>query len=105
MVESGDATVEHFKGHSTFINVWKNISVDCDCAGSLAAKPTCEDIGIIGSTDILAADQACVDLIYQTSDNQKHDIVERIESRFGLHQLEYMEALGMGRREYNLVEI
>ncbi|MBP1763777.1 MAG: putative Fe-S center protein [Firmicutes bacterium] len=105
MVESGDATVEHFKDHIAFINVLKNISVDCDCAGARAAKPTCPDIGIIGSTDILAADQACIDLIYQMPENDRHDIVERIESRFGLHQLEYMEALGMGSREYNLIEI
>lgn len=105
MVESGDAIVEHFKGHITYINVLKNISVDCDCAGASAAKPTCDDIGIIGSTDILAADQACVDLIYQMPAGQRRDIVERIESRFGLHQLEYMEALGMGSRQYNLVEL
>lgn len=105
MVESGDAIIEHFKGHITYINVLKNISVDCDCAGTNAAKPTCDDIGIIGSTDILAADQACIDLIYQMPADQRHDIVERIESRFGLHQLEYMEALGMGSREYNLIEI
>ena len=105
MVESGDATVEHFKGHITYINVLKNISVDCDCAGDRAAKPTCDDIGIVGSTDILAADQACVDMLYQMPESQRMDIVERIESRFGLHQLEYMEALGMGSREYNLVEI
>jgi uncharacterized Fe-S center protein len=105
MVESGDAIVEHFKGHIAYINVLKNISVDCDCAGASAAKPTCDDIGIIGSTDILAADQACVDMIYQMPADQRRDIVERMESRFGLHQLEYMEALGMGSREYNLIEI
>jgi uncharacterized Fe-S center protein len=105
MVESGKAIIEYFKDHITYINVLKNISVDCDCAGSSAAKPTCDDIGIIGSTDILAADQACVDLIYQMSADQRRDMVERIESRFGLHQLEYMEALGMGSREYNLIEI
>ena len=105
MVESGNAITEHFKGHITYINGLKNISVDCDCAGTTAAKPTCDDIGIVGSTDILAADQACVDMIYQMPANQRRDIVERIESRFGLHQLEYMEALGMGSREYNLIEI
>ncbi|MDR3565241.1 MAG: DUF362 domain-containing protein [Negativicutes bacterium] len=105
MVESGKATTEHFDGHITYINILKNISVDCDCAGARAAKPTCNDIGIIGSTDILAADQACVDLIYQMPDDQRHDIVERMESRLGLHQLDYMEALGMGSREYNLIEI
>lgn len=105
MVESGKAITEHFKGHITYMNVLKNISVDCDCAGASAAKPTCNDIGIIGSTDILAADQACVDLLYQMPADQRRDIVERMESRFGLHQLEYMEILGMGSREYNLIEI
>lgn len=74
-----------------------------DCAGATAAKPTCNDIGIIGSTDILAADQACIDLIYQMPADQRHDIVERIESRLGLHQLEYMEILGIGSRKYNLI--
>lgn len=105
MVESGKAITEHFKGHITYMNVLKNISVDCDCAGASAAKPTCNDIGIIGSTDILAADQACVDLLYQMPADQRRDIVERMESRLGLHQLEYMEILGMGSREYNMIEI
>lgn len=105
MVESGKAITDHFKGHIAYINVLKNISVDCDCAGASAAKPTCDDIGIIGSTDILAADQACVDLIYQMPADQRRDIVERMESRQGLHQLEYMEVLGMGSRYYNLIEI
>jgi uncharacterized Fe-S center protein len=105
MVESGKAITEHFKGHITYMNVLKNISVDCDCAGASAAKPTCNDIGIIGSTDILAVDQACVDLLYQMPADQRRDIVERMESRLGLHQLEYMEILGMGSREYNLIEI
>ena len=105
MVESGKAVTEHFQGHITYMNVLKNISVDCDCAGASAAKPTCNDIGIIGSTDILAADQACVDLLYQMPADQRRDIVERMESRRGLHQLEYMEILGMGSREYNLIEI
>ena len=105
MVESGKAITDHFKGHITYINVLKNISVDCDCAGASAAKPTCDDIGIIGSTDILAADQACVDLIYQMSADQRRDLVERMQSRQGLHQLEYMEVLGMGSRYYNQIEI
>ncbi|MBP2626635.1 MAG: putative Fe-S center protein [Firmicutes bacterium] len=105
MVESGDAITEHFKGHIAYISVLKNISVDCDCAGAYAAKPTCGDIGILGSTDILAADQACVDMIYQMPADERRDIVERMESRFGLHQLEYMETLSMGSREYNLIEI
>lgn len=104
MVESGKATVEHFKGHITYINVLKNISVDCDCDAH-GAKPTCNDIGILASTDILAADQAGIDMIYQMSPEQRRDIVERIESRSGLHQLEYMETLGLGSRKYNLIEI
>ena len=105
MVESGQAVTEHFKGRFTCLNVLKNISVDCDCAGARGAKPTCGDIGIVGSTDILAADQACVDLIYQMPEQHRRDITERIESRSGLHQLEYMDALNMGSRQYNLIEI
>lgn len=105
MVESGKAITEHFKGHIAYINVLKNISVDCDCAGASAAKPTCSDIGILGSTDILAVDQAGIDMIYQLPADQRRDIAERIESRGGLHQLEYMETLGMGNRQYNLIEI
>jgi len=104
MVESGKATAEHFKGHISYINVLKNISVDCDCDAH-GVKPTCNDIGIIGSTDILAADQAGIDILYQMPAEQRHDIVERIESRGGLHQLEYMRVLGMGSQEYNLIEI
>jgi len=104
MVESGKATVEHFKGHIAYINVLKNISIDCDCDVH-GVKPTCDDIGIIGSTDILAADQASIDMIYQLPASQRRDIVERIESRSGLHQLEYMEKMGMGSRQYNLIEI
>lgn len=105
MVESGKAITEHFKNHIAYINVLQNISVDCDCAGASAAKPTCDDIGILGSTDILAVDQAGIDLVYQLPADQRRDIAERIESRNGLHQLEYMNTLGMGSREYNLVEI
>lgn len=104
MVESGKAITEHFKDHIAYINVLKNISVDCDCIAK-GVKPTCNDIGILGSTDILAADQAGIDMIYQLPVNELRDIAERIESRGGLHQLEYMETLGMGSREYNLVKI
>ena len=82
----------------------KNISVDCDC-NPHGVKPTCSDIGIVGSTDILAADQSCVDMLYQMPADQRRDIVERMESRGGLHQLEYMDTLGMGSREYNFIEI
>ena len=82
----------------------KNISVDCDCDAH-GSKPTCPDLGILASTDILAIDQASVDMVYALPEKDKHDIVERIESRKGLHQLEYMDALKMGNRQYELIEI
>ena len=104
MVEGGKAVCDYFGKHITYINVLKNISVDCDCDAH-GAKPTCPDIGILASTDILAIDQASVDLVYALPEKARHDIVERIESRKGLHQLEYMDKLGMGNRAYELVEI
>lgn len=104
MVESGKATTEHFKGHIAYINVLKNMSVDCDC-DAYGAKPTCKDIGILGSTDILAIDKASLDLVYNLPGEQKLDLIQRIESRSGLHQIEYMKTLGMGNTDYNLIQI
>jgi len=104
MVESGYATANYFKGHITYINVLKNMSVDCDCDAH-GAPPTCNDIGILASTDILAIDQASIDLVYKLPENQRHDLVERIESRKGLHQLEYMKKIGIGNAEYDLIQV
>jgi uncharacterized Fe-S center protein len=104
MVEAGKGIAAHFGTHITYINVLKNISVDCDCDAH-GAKPTCDDIGILGSTDILAIDKASVDLVYAQPEQQRHDIVERIESRSGLHQLEYMKTLQMGNDQYELVTL
>ena len=104
MVEGGKAVCDHFGKQITYINVLKNISVDCDCDAH-GSKPTCPDLGILASTDILAIDQASVDMVYALPEKDKHDIVERIESRKGLHQLEYMDALKMGNRQYELIEI
>jgi uncharacterized protein len=104
MVEAGKAIASHFGKRITYINVLKNISVDCDCLQN-GAKPTCNDIGILASTDILAIDKASVDLIYAQPDAQRHDIMHRIESRGGLHQIEYMRALQMGNDKYHLVNI
>ncbi|SPE60445.1 Uncharacterized Fe-S center protein [Verrucomicrobia bacterium] len=104
MVESGKGTTTHFGPHITYLNVLKNISVDCDCDGH-GAKPTCNDIGILGSRDILAIDKASVDLVYAQPEGQRRDIVERIESRSGLHQLEYMKALRMGNDQYELITL
>lgn len=104
MVEAGKGIADHFGDNITYINVLKNISVDCDCDAHGAA-PTCRDIGILASTDILAIDQASVDLVYNMPEEDRHDIVERIESRQGLHQLKHMKALGMGNADYELVQI
>jgi len=104
MVESGKGITGHFGSHITYINVLKNISVDCDCDPH-GMKPTCNDIGILGSQDILAIDKASIDLLYAQPDLQRHDIAERIESRSGLHQLEYMKTLQMGKDQYELITL
>ena len=103
MVDSGKATVDYFGKHIVFINVMRRMSVDCDCAGVGAAEPTIGDIGIAASTDILAVDQASIDMVYQRKDNR--DLVERIESRHGLHQLAAMRELKMGNEKYQLISI
>jgi len=105
MVESAKATVDHFSPHITFLNVLRRMSVDCDCMGVAAAEPTIRDIGILASTDIVAIDQASIDLVYQAPAEELHDIKERIESREGLHQLAYGAQIGLGSREYELIEI
>ena len=102
--ESAKATVDYFKDHISFINVMRNMSVDCDCAGVAAAKPTIADIGILASTDLLAIDQACVDLVYSHHGDNR-DLVERMESRHGLRQLTAMAEHKMGNTQYELIEI
>lgn len=101
MAESAKATIDFFGKHIVFINVMRRMSVDCDCAGLAAAEPTIPDIGIAASTDILAVDQACVDMVYNQESN--HDLVERMESRHGLHQLTAMHDLKMGNDKYELI--
>lgn len=103
MAESAKATIDFFGKHIVYINVMRRMSVDCDCAGTAAAEPTIPDIGIAASTDILAIDQACIDMVYAQMHN--HDLVERIESRHGLHQLTAMRELKMGNDKYELIEI
>ena len=105
MADSAKATCDHFGKKMVFLNVMRRMSVDCDCAGLRAAEPTCRDIGILASTDLLAIDQASIDLLYKLPANELHDIKERIESREGLHQLEAADALKLGNRRYNLIEI
>ena len=105
MAESAKATIDYFGKHIVFINVMRRMSVDCDCAGDLAAEPTIPDIGILASTDLLAIDQASIDLVYAQPEKYRHDLVERIESRHGLHQLEAMRALKMGNPQYEFISI
>ena len=104
VVESGKATTGHFGSRIAYINVLKNISEDCDCDPK-GAKPVCDDIGILGSRDLLAIDKASVDMVYAQPERERHDMVERIESRSGLHQLEYMKTLRMGNDDYELTTL
>lgn len=105
MVEGGCGIVNHFGKRMAYINVLRNMSVDCDCAGTSAAAPTAPDLGILASTDILAIDQASTDMVFQLPAEQNHDLLERITSRAGLCQLEYMRLLGMGSSDYELIVI
>lgn len=105
MTESAKAVVDYFGEHITFINVMRNMSVSCDCEGVGAMPVVTPDIGIVASRDILAVDQASVDLVYALKANEHKDLVERMESRHGLRQLTYMQELGMGNTRYRLVDI
>jgi uncharacterized Fe-S center protein len=103
MVESAKATADHFDKQIVYINVLRNMSVDCDCAGVSAAPPKARDLGILASTDLLAVDQASIDMVYKLPEAELHDLKERIESRQGLRQLSYMKEMKMGNDQYELV--
>lgn len=105
MTESAKAVVDHFAPGICYMNVLRNMSVSCDCEGVAAAPVVTPDIGILASLDILAIDQASVDLVYALRPEDRHDLVERIESRHGLRQLTYMKELGMGCDRYTLVDM
>ena len=105
LADSGKATCDYFGKHIVFLNVLRRMSVDCDCAGTSAAEPTIGDIGILASTDILAVDQASIDLVYARPEQERHDLAERIESRHGLHQLDAMRQLKMGNDKYELISL
>ena len=96
--------VDFFKGNLVYINVMKNMSVDCDCC-AVAEDPCMGDIGILASLDPVAIDQACLDLVYASKDPGRDHLLERIESRNGVHTIERAAELGYGVREYELVEI
>ncbi len=103
MADAAESVHNHFKDNIVYINVMKNLSVDCDCDGN-ASAPCMEDIGILASTDPIAIDQACLDLVYNSNDEGKEKLIERIESRHGVHTIEAASELGFGEREYELIE-
>ena len=104
MADAAKSVVDYFKGNAVYINVMKNISIDCDCDAH-ASAPCMQDIGILASLDPVAVDQACLDLVYQSNDPGKDKLIERIESRHGVHTIESAYDLGVGNREYELVQI
>lgn len=105
MTESTKSVTDYFGKHITYVNVMRNMSVSCDCEGLNAEPVVTPNVGILSSTDILALDQACVDLVYAMTEAEHHDLVERIESRHGLRQLSYMKELGMGNDRYVLIDL
>ena len=103
--ESTKATIDFFGKHVTYINVMRNMSVSCDCEGLGAAPVVTPDVGILSSTDIVAIDQACIDIIYAMTAEEHHDMVRRIETRHGHRQTSYMKELGMGNTRYVLIDL
>ena len=104
MADAAASMVEYFKGNAVYVNVMKNMSVDCDCCGT-AEDPCIADIGILISDDPVAIDQACVDLVYACNDPGKPHLLERIETRNGIHTVEVAAEHGIGTREYELIEV
>ena len=104
MADAAKSVVEYFKGNMAFINVMCNMSVDCDCC-AVAADPKICDIGILASLDPIALDQACVDLVYKSEDEGKSHLIERMESKNGIHTVEAAADLGFGSREYELIKL
>ncbi len=104
MADSASAVHKYFDGNILYINVMCNMSVDCDCCAK-AEDPCMKDIGILASLDPIAIDQACIDLVYNSADEGKNHLIERIESRNGIHTIEAASNLGFGSREYELISI
>lgn len=105
MADAASSVVEFFHGNAVYINVMKNMSVDCDCC-AVAEDPCMQDIGILASLDPVAIDQACLDLVYEAKEDPGRDhLLERIESRNGVHTVEAAADLGVGLREYELIEV
>ena len=104
MADAASSVVEFFKGQIVYINVMKNMSVDCDCCAT-AKDPCIGDIGVLVSLDPVAIDKACVDLVYACDDPGKEHLIKRIESRNGIHTIEMAEKLGLGSSAYELITV
>ena len=104
MADAASSVVKLFAGKIAYINVMCNMSVDCDCCAK-AEDPCMKDIGILASTDPVAIDKACLDLVYNSSDPGKEHLIERIESRNGVHTIDSAYELGIGNKEYELINI
>ena len=104
MADADKSIVDYFKANIAFINIMCNMSVDCDCC-AVAEDPCMKDIGILASLDPVALDQACVDLVYNSDDPGKEHLIERIESRNGTHTIDAAYELGVGNKEYELIEV
>ena len=104
MADAALSVVDYFKNKIVYINVMKNMSVDCDCC-AVAEDPCIKDIGILISTDPIAIDQACIDLVYACNDEKKDHLIKRIETRNGIHTIIASAALGFGSRDYELIKI
>ena len=104
MADAAKSIVDYYKDNIVYINIMSNMSVDCDCC-AVAKDPCIKDIGILASLDPVAIDQACIDLVYNSSDEGKEHLIKRIESKNGIHTIEAAAELGIGSREYELIEI
>ena len=104
MADAAKSVVEYMHGKMAYVNIMCNMSVDCDCC-AVAADPKIKDIGILSSLDPVALDQACLDLVYASDDEGKADLIERIESRHGVHTIEAAAEIGVGSREYELIDM
>lgn len=104
MADAAMSVVRHFEGRLAFVNVTKNLSVDCDCC-AVAEDPCMKDIGMLASLDPVAIDQACIDLVIRSDDPGKEHFMERVNSRNGIHTIEAAACLGCGSREYELIEV
>lgn len=104
MADAAGSVIKYFNGKILYINVMRNLSVDCDCC-AVAEDPCMKDIGILASTDPVAIDQACIDLIYSSKDPGREHFIERVESLNGVHTIETAAKIGYGTREYDLINV